>query len=327
MGARTYVIVPHGSRRRRVGAAMKRIPIMAVAGAALAGLVACGGGTGAFEVPPAGPAVPLPETRPSVDNTFFLPESKDEVSLALQPRVKLSETVAADSDERTALAASIILKLPANRVALRHVDVRLAVKKRPGGQVAETKSVSFSRDTRGDEITVALGKLAEGTYDVDVRSLARVDLLDEDWTVVVDTKEATERLPLVIAPAGGKHEQSKLFEWHFDNDAAVPVEADRKSLEKTIKAIEALVSAHPEATARVDCWTSITGEVESNRVLAGKRCDWFKSEVWGKLPRTTKDPLAAVAHSVSELAADEQKRDVKVQSRNRVVRLRVRWSE
>jgi outer membrane protein OmpA-like peptidoglycan-associated protein len=262
-----------------------------------------------------------------MDHTFFLPESKDQVSIALQPRVKLTESVAADSDERTALAASIILKLPANRVALRHVDVRLAVKRRPGGQVAETRVVSFSRDTREDELTVALGKLAEGAYDVDVHTLARIDLLDDDWTVMVDTKEATERMQLVIRPAVGKREQSKLFELHFDNDAAVPIEAERKALERTIKDIDAVLAAHPEATARVDCWTSSSGEEAKNRVLAGRRCDWFKAEVWSKLARPTKDPLAAVPHSVSELAAEERGRDAKVQTRNRVVRLRVRWGE
>lgn len=277
----------------------------------------------AFTPPPPAPPVPLPAARPAVDQSFTLPTSKDEVSIDLHPRVQLRESVAADSDERTALAASIVLTLPPSRAALRRAEVSLAVKKRPGGEVAETKNVSFNRDTREDAITVPLGALRDGAYDVEVHTVARVDVLDDDWTVMTDTKEATERAPLVI---GGAKEQTKSFEFHFDSDKATPVKKEQLGLEREIKAIDVLLAAHPDATARVDCWTSSNGDARFNQVLAERRCEWFKTEVWSKVSHPTKDPLAAVPHSVSELAATERTRDLKVQSRNRVVRLRVRWT-
>ena len=280
-----------------------------------------------FSPPPPAAAVPLPRALPSVDHTFLLPTSKDEVSIDLHPRVELHESVANDSDERSALAAAVVLTLPANRIALRHVDVSLAVKRRPGGQVAQTRDMTYSRDTREDVLTVALGPLSDGAYDVDVHTLARVDVLDEDWTVMVDTREATERASLIIGAAAGKREQSKTFEFHFDSDAVLPVAPERTKLDGTVKAIGALLAAHPKATARVDCWTSSSGEERFNRALAARRCDWFKAEVWSRLSSTTTDPLASVPHGSSELAAEERSRDVKVQSRNRVVRLRVRWAE
>ncbi|APR79319.1 Hypothetical protein A7982_04666 [Minicystis rosea] len=295
--------------------------------AASIGALACGPAQPAFTAPDLGRAVPLPKARPEMDRAFLLPTSKDEVALALHPRVSLRESVAADSDERSALDASIVLTLPANRVALRHVDVRLTVKRVPGGQIAETRDVTYDRDTREDVLTVALGALKNGTYDVDVHTRARVDMLDDDWTVMTDTKEATERAPLVIGAQAGKREQSKMFEFHFDSDAAVPVAAERGAVDTSIKAIEALLSAHPDATARVDCWTSSSGEERLNKALAGRRCEWFESAVWSRLSRKTKDPLASVPHGSNELAAEERSRDAKVQSRNRVVRLRVRWVE
>ncbi len=281
----------------------------------------------AFEPPPRGAAVPLPAVRPPADHTLLLPTSKDEVSIDLHPRVELRESVAADSDERSALAATVVLTLPASRVALRRVDVNVAVKRRPGGEIAESKDVTYSRETPGDVLTVALGKLGNGAYDVDVHTAAHVDVLDEDWSVMTDTKEATERAPLVIGADRGKREQSKTFEVHFDSDAATPVEAERRTLDATRKAIVALLAAHPKATARVDCWTSSNGEEQKNRVLAARRCEWFNAEVWSRLSRTTAEPIASVPHSSSELGAGERGRDVKVQSRNRVVRLRVRWAE
>ena len=294
-----------------------------------ASLLGCAPGSArpSFSPPPPGPAVPLPAALPSVDRTFALPLGKDEVSLDLHPRVELHESVAADSDERSALAAAVVLTLPRSRVALRHVDVRLDIKRHPGGQVTQTREVSYSRDTREEALTVALGPLGDGTYDIDVHSLARVDVLDEDWSVMVDTREATEHAPLVVGAEAGKREQSKAFELHFDNDSAVPVATEARALDGTVKAIGALLAAHPGATARVDCWTSSTGEERLNRALAGRRCDWFKAEVWSHLAHTTTDPLASVAHGSSELAAEDRSRDVKVQSRNRVVRLRVRWAE
>ncbi len=278
-----------------------------------------------FSAPPPGPPVALPAALPPVDHTLALPTSKDEVAVDLHPRVELRESVAADSDERTALAASVVLTLPPNRTALRHVDVTVAVKRRPGGEVAESRSVSYGRDTREAVLSVPLGPLGDGAYDVDVHSSAQVDVLDEDWSVMVDRKEATERAALVIVASKG--EQSKAFELHFDNDAATPIAAEGRTLDRTVKAIEAVLAAHPRATARVDCWTSSKGTEQRNRELAGRRCDWFKAEVWGRLSRTTAEPLAVVPHSSSELAVTERGRDLKVQSRNRVVRLRVRWAE
>jgi outer membrane protein OmpA-like peptidoglycan-associated protein len=304
---------------------------LGVALAACCGALACDAPvapvTPAFEPPPRGAAVPLPAVRPPADHTLLLPTSKDQVAIELHPRVELRESVAADSDERSGLVATVVLTLPKNRVALRRVDVTVAVKRRPGGEIAESRDVSYSRETAGDVLTVALGKLGNGAYDVDVHTAAHVDVLDEDWSVMVDTKEATERAAMVIGGDAGKREQSKTFEVHFDSDAATPVDAERRTLDSTRKAIEALLEAHPKATARVDCWTSSNGEERQNRVLATRRCEWFNAEVWSRLSRTTAEPIASVPHSSSELAADERARDVKVQSRNRVVRLRVRWAE
>lgn len=309
-----------------VGAMTVRSRVWTLAALACAWLPACSEAPG-FSYTAKGPAVPLPGALPSPDETLLLPTSKDEVSIALNPRIKLAESVAVDSDERSALAATVVLTLPANRVALRHVDVLLDVKRRPGGETAEKKQASFSRRTQGPELQVALGKLPEGTYDIDVRTVARVDVLDEDWSVMVDTKEATERATVVIGATAGKRESSKVFEFHFANDAATPIARDRANVGATIKAVEALLGAHPEATARVDCWTSISGEEALNMALAEKRCAWFQAEVWSKLARTTTDPLAAVPHSVRDLAAEDRGRDAKVASRNRVARLRVRWVE
>jgi outer membrane protein OmpA-like peptidoglycan-associated protein len=278
-----------------------------------------------FSAPSPGPAVPLPKLRPKVDNSYNLPTSKDEVSIDLKPRLELHESVAADSDETSALLASVVLTLPTNRLALRQVDVNLAVKKRSDGTIAQTRDIAFSRDTREASLTVALAPLVNGTYDIDVHTRARIDVLDEDWTVMVDMKEATERIPMVIGTSEGQREQSKLFEFRFDNEAAVPIADDRKTLERTMGEIGTLLGAHPEATARVDCWTSSAGSEALNMALATRRCDWFKEKVWARLAHTTKEPLAAVPHSSNELAKEERSRDAKVQSRNRVVRLRVRW--
>jgi outer membrane protein OmpA-like peptidoglycan-associated protein len=288
-------------------------------------LTACASPGPAFTAPPAAAPVALPRALPAQDTSFALPTSKDEVSLELHPRVEFRESVAADSDERTALAASVVLTLPPNRAAVRKADVSLAIKRNSTGQVAETKKVTYARDTRDEVLTVALGPLSDGAYDIDIHTVAHIDVLDDDWTVMTDTREVTEHAPLVVGAEAGKHEQNKAFEFHFANDLAAPVDTERATLERDIKAIDALLAAHPNATARVDCWTSSSGEERTNRALAERRCEWFKTNVWGRLSSKTKDPLAAVPHSSSELAAEERSRDVKVQSRNRVVRLRVRW--
>jgi hypothetical protein len=314
-------------RRPRVSIlALEGHPCALFSGAALlAALTACGSAGPAFTPPPAAAPVALPRALPAEDKSFALPTSKDEVSLELHPRVEFRESVAADSDERTALAASIVLTLPSNRAAVRQADVSVAIKRNSTGQIAETKTVTYARDTRDDVLTVALGPLTDGAYDIDIHTVAHIDVLDDDWTVMTDTREATEHAPFVVGAAAGKHEQNKAFEFHFGNDLATPVDTERLTLQRDIKAIDALLVAHPNATARVDCWTSSSGEERLNRALAERRCEWFKTNVWGRVSSKTKDPLAVVPHSSSELAAEERSRDVKVQSRNRVVRLRVRW--
>jgi hypothetical protein len=273
---------------------------------------------------------PLPPiTPPSAEalpaEAALLLGDADQVEIALHPRVEIHEAAAPSPR-----GASVFLALPARRAALRRVDVHLAVKRSPGGEIAAQKDVTFDRTTKVEALALEVPPLPDGSYEAEIRTVAQVDTVDVDQTLMVDTREVTERAPIVLPSRG--HEVGKTFEFHFDPNTTRLVAQEHPGFGRTVAAVGAIFAAHPDATARVDCWASTEGGDELNRALAEKRCEWFDAEVWSKLARRPEIPPTKTAHGPDDVPVAERE-DVSakvlatIRQQNRVVILRLRWKE
>jgi outer membrane protein OmpA-like peptidoglycan-associated protein len=273
--------------------------------------------------PPPPPAAPL-SVRVPPERALELPLSTEIGALELHPRVEIGEAIPADATSPRRRAAAVLLALPSDRSAMRRVDVSVTVKRRPDGEVTDARRITWSRDTKEGSLRLALAPLPAGAYDVEVHTVAQLDVVDdEDATVVTDTREATEQAPIVLAPEGEPRTAS--FDFHFMNDAAVLIPADGRELDRTVASIGALYAAHPDATARVDCWASADGPEARNRALAERRCAWFEAGVWERLAKPKGAPLERIAHGSRD--APVAGADKKLQEQNRVVHLRIQWFE
>jgi hypothetical protein len=269
------------------------------------------------------PPLDLPWSHLPEDPVLELPLSVAPIALDLHPRVEIGETVPADATAPRRRAAAVVLALPPDRRALRRVDVSIAVKRLPGGEVTQAHQLTFSRDTRERELRLALTPLAAGTYDLEVHTVAQVEVVDEDWVPMSDTREATEHAPFVLDEDGEK--RVEVFDFHFLPDSSVLLPSDTLKLDGSIEAIGALYAKHPYATAHVDCWASHEGSEARNRELTEHRCAWFQTRVWERLKR----PLGATLERISHGSRDAPVAgtDKTVQEMNRVVRLHIRWTE